>query len=101
MRLTDRDRQILETIHAFDGMMSLKQIDKLFFSGLGRSQPRARMHTLTQNGYIAQPSQKTRHRVPLGETIYWLNSKGAALVAGLQGQPLRYFRWREFHRKVP
>lgn len=94
MRLTERDRQILETIHAFDGMLSLKQVDRLFFSGQGRSQPRARMRALIQNGYVSQPPVNTRHRIPLGESIYWLNTKGAALVAGLQGQQLKYFRWR-------
>ncbi len=95
MRLTERDKQILETIHACDGLMSLRQIDRLFFSGHGRSQPRARMHKLIANGYIARPTPEQQHRAPLGETVYWLGSKGAAVVAGLQGMTLRDFRWRQ------
>ena len=48
MRLTERDKEMLEAIHAFDGMMSLRQIDRLFFSGKGRTQPRQRMRTLVR-----------------------------------------------------
>lgn len=93
MRLTQRDRRILETIHAFDGVMSLKQIDQLFFSGHGRTQPRARMRQLCANGYVAAPDRDNIHRVPRGETIYWLGKEGAALVAGLQGMALHDFHW--------
>lgn len=94
MRLTKRDQRILETIHAFDGLMSLKQIDQLFFSGHGRSQPRTRMRLLFDNGYVNTPGPTTIHRVPLGESVYWLSRKGAEIVAGLQGEPLRRFPWR-------
>ena len=34
------------------------------------------------------------HQVPLGETIYWLDRKGASLVAGFQGKSLAQFKWR-------
>jgi hypothetical protein len=94
MRLTERDRQVLETICAFDGMMSLKQIDRLFFSGQGRSQPRTRMRTLFANGYVQMPSPRTIHRVPLGETIYWLDQRGAEVVAARQGITLAELPWR-------
>ncbi|MCL4266680.1 MAG: replication-relaxation family protein [Anaerolineae bacterium] len=94
MRLTERDYRILETIYAFDGVLSLKQIDQLFFSGQNRSQPRARMRLLFDNGYVNAPSKTTIHRVPQGESIYWLGRKGAEVVAGLQGESLRRFPWR-------
>ncbi len=94
IRLTERDKHILETIHAFDGTLSLKQIDRLFFSGQGRSQPRARMRLLFDNGFVALPSRDKMHQVPLGETIYWLDKQGAAIVAAAQGKLLRQFSWR-------
>lgn len=94
IRLTERDIKILETIHAFDGMMSLAQIDRLYFSGKGRTQPRHRMRLLCMHGYLQQPGKTMMHQVPWGETIYWLGRKGASLLAGLQGQTLKQFRWR-------
>lgn len=94
MQLTNRDARILATIHAFDGIISLRQVDKLFFSGKGRTQPRHRMRTLVSNGYVAMPDADTQHLVPRDEVIYWLARKGAALVAGRAGKSLRELRWR-------
>ena len=94
IRITARDKNIIEIIHAFDGIISLRQIDHLFFSGRKRSQPRSRMRMLYDNEFVNMPGPENIHQVPLGETIYWLEKKGASLVAGLQGQPLKTFRWR-------
>jgi hypothetical protein len=94
IRLTQRDKQILETIHAFDGLLSLRQIDRLFFSGQGRSQARARMRLLYDNAYVQMPDPESIHQVPMGESIYWLDRKGASFVAGLEGRPVRQFKWR-------
>jgi hypothetical protein len=98
IRITARDKRILETIYAFDGLLSLRQIDRLFFSGRGRSQPRARMRSLFDAGYVQMPGSESIHQVPQGETIYWLDRQGAALVAGLQGQSLSRFKWRKSPR---
>jgi hypothetical protein len=95
IRLTERDERILETINAFDGMMSLAQIDRLFFSGQGRSQPRSRMRALFCNHYINMPDEEDIHRVPFGETIYWLGERGAEVVAALHGETAKEFKWRE------
>ena len=95
IRITLRDKRILETIHAFDGIVSLRQIDHLFFSGRNRSQPRARMRMLYDNSYVNMPGPEDIHQVPIGETIYWLDRKGASVIAGLQGQPLKQLRWRK------
>lgn len=82
IRLTERDRQILETIYTFDGLMSRRQIDRLFFTGQGRSQPRQRLHALYQHGYLDRPGREAAHRVPAGEHLYWLAARGAEVVAG-------------------
>ena len=95
IRLTSRDIRILETIHEFDGLLSLRQIDKLFFSGAGRSQPRARMRLLYDNAYVSMPDAESIHKVPLKETIYWLDHKGASVVAGLRGMSVNQLRYRK------
>lgn len=95
LKLTRRDKRILETIHAFDGMMSLKQIDRLFFSGNGGTWPRERMRLLIDHGYLNTPEAAHIHRVPMGETIYYLNIRGAEMVAGLNGDLAGDFSWRK------
>ncbi len=94
IRLTERDERILETIHTFGGLMSLRQIDRLFFSGQGRSQSRTRLRMLFQNGYLNMPGPDHVHKIPQSETIYCLDTKGAEIVAGLQGEPFKTFKWR-------
>lgn len=98
LRLTDRDIRILECIHAYDGMMSLEQIDGLFFSGKGRTQPRHRLRRLYDHGYINKPNSQSIHQVPLGASIFWLGKKGAQVVAAVRGQTLAEFHWRKTPR---
>lgn len=94
LRLTHRDRAILEALHAFDGLLSIDQIDRLFFSGKGGSHPRDRMRVLFHHRYVNTPAQRNIHRVPLGETIYYLDTRGAEMVAGLRGETLNTFKYR-------
>jgi hypothetical protein len=74
--------------------MSLQQIDRLFFSGEGRTQSRARLRALFANGYVNMPGVSTIHKVPHQETIYWLDKRGAEVVAALYGEPYKGFPWR-------
>jgi hypothetical protein len=90
MRLTERDGRILEAIHAFDGLLSDQQIKRLFFRGT--SQMQLRMRLLYQHGYVVRPDR--RRRTSLSEMVYWLDTKGAAYVAGLSGVPLDEFSFR-------
>jgi hypothetical protein len=62
---------------------------------MGRSQPRTRMRLLYDNAYVNMPDPQTIHQVPAGETIYWLDRKGAAIVAGLRGQDVSRLKWRK------
>jgi len=95
MRLTDRDKRILEAIHFYDGMMSFSQIKRLFFTG--KSQAELRLKLLYQNRYLKRPDRDERRRLP--EMIYWLDKKGAEIVAGLRGVSIREFTWRKMPRK--
>ncbi len=90
MRLTQRDRRILEAVHAYDGVLSFSQIQRLFFTG--KSQTEQRLKLLYQHGYLARPDKEQRRRLP--EMVYWLDKKGADLVASLSGTPLPEFSWR-------
>ena len=38
LRLTERDTHILEAIHAYDGLLSFRQIQRLFFSGKSQAE---------------------------------------------------------------
>ena len=98
IRLTARDLRILECLHAFDGLLSLRQIDRLFFNGRGGTWPRERMRALAAHDLVRTPKPAERYLVPAGEQIYWLGSKGAEQIAGLQGQSLRGFAWRKAPR---
>jgi hypothetical protein len=91
MRLTERDRRILEAIHAYDGMLGFLHILRLFFSG--RSQAEQRMKLLYQHRYVNRPNREERGRVP--QMIYWLAKRGAEVVSSLTGTPLNEFEWRK------
>lgn len=91
MRLMERDKHILETIHAFDGILSFTQIQRMFFTG--KSQTEERLKLLYQNRYLNRPDQNRRRHLP--EMIYWLDRRGAELIASMQGTPFHKFGWRQ------
>ncbi len=86
MRLQPRDQRILETLNAFDGLLSLRQIDRLFFSGQGASTARHRLRRLFHNAYLDMAPPEARYRLPAGETVYWLGKRGLEVLAGLEGK---------------
>ena len=91
MRLMERDKRILEAIHAYDGMLSFSQIQRIFFSS--KSQAELRMRLLYQHKYVNRPSLNERRRIP--EMIYWLDRNGAEVVSSLNGSALPEFIWRK------
>jgi hypothetical protein len=91
MRLTERDQYILEAIHAYDGMLSFSQIQRMFFTG--KSQAELRLRLLYHSGYLNRPDKDQRRRLP--EMIYWLDRKGAELVASLHSATLPEIGWRK------
>lgn len=99
VRPTHRDIQILEQIHAFDGMMSLRQIGRRFFPGRSESAPRNRLKLLCDAGYLTMPVNHDQLRwVPPGEVVYWLDTEGAKLLAGREGVDHQAFRWQRSGR---
>lgn len=87
----DRDKRILEAIHAYDGLLSFSQIHRKFFSN--KSQAELRMRLLYQHRYVNRPELQQRRRVP--EMVYWLDKNGAEVVASLNGTPISEFVWRK------
>lgn len=95
MKFTDRDGQILETIHAFEGMMGDYQIERLHFTS--DRQTRERLSILWQNGWLARLHPQIRPSYPC--MVYWLGERGAGYIAGLRGQDLKDFKWKEQPRE--
>jgi hypothetical protein len=91
MQLTERDKRILEAVQAYDGILSFSQVQRLFFSG--KSQCELRLKLLYQHGYLNRLDRNQRRRLP--EMIYWLDKKGAELVASLDGTHPNEFTWRK------
>lgn len=86
-------------IHAYDGMMSLKQIWRRFFPGTTESAPRNRLKLLCDAGYLTMAVNHDQLRwVPHGEIVYWLDTEGARLLAGLEGIEYQDLRWQRSGR---
>jgi hypothetical protein len=81
-------------------MMSLKQLWQLHFPDCSSDvQPRKRLRDLCNNGYLTMPDAEEGMRwVPIGETVYWLDTEGAKVLAGLQGVDYEEFGWRQVGR---
>ncbi|MEP7285510.1 MAG: replication-relaxation family protein [Chloroflexota bacterium] len=91
--LTAHDKGILLAIHRYDGILSIDQIRRWFGYGTLRNAQR-RMSDLYNHKYV--------HR---WKGIYWLDKRGAELVAEeiAEGVPFKEFRWRDepYASKVP
>ena len=99
MRLTERDVDILLTIHAYDGMLSVDQVHRWFFPGEGNKRnAQRRLSLLFHNTYIRRPQQNEQYLTP--EPIVWLDKKGAQVVALKLGTEYRdpEFKWRNSPR---
>lgn len=91
LRLTDRDKRIIEAIYDHDGLLADYQIQRLFFSKKRWMQQR--LQQLCQHHYLQQPTRPQRLILPC--LIYWLGREGARYLAGQTKQTLRTFRYRK------
>ena len=90
MRLTERDKRILEAIHSHEGILADYQIQAQFFAG--RRTAQERLSKLYHNGYLERPDRRKRASLPY--MVYWLAEAGAAEVAALYGEELAEFKYR-------
>ncbi len=91
MDFTERDGRILCDIHAFEGLMSLSQIQLRHFSS--QYQTRIRVNKLWHHDWVKKANRKWRMTLP--DQVFWLSPKGAEFVASTQGKTLEEFSWRK------
>jgi len=100
MRLTDRDKRIVEAVYQLRFLTS-EQIKELEFEDGSMTACSRRLKLLYHNGYLAD----TRKIIPAGygssKRIYCLSKKGAALISHLYGEKeAREIKWSEKQNKV-
>lgn len=98
-RLTLRDREIIKSVYTFRALTT-PQIETLLFAPEeGKDHPtktsrcQYRLKLLYHAGYLfrdEQPQKLSEGRKPL---VYFLDKKGAALVASVEGQTLEQLDW--------
>lgn len=81
MVLTPRDKDILEAIYQYEGVLADYQIERLFFDSTRRM--KARMSLLYHNGYVNRLSRQQRNSY--GFMAYFLDEKGIDHLASVRG----------------
>ncbi|MHB8136631.1 MAG: replication-relaxation family protein [Anaerolineaceae bacterium] len=81
MRFQERDYHILDAIYENDGILTKRQIYKLFWSGMTPRAMEKRLSKLFHTGYITWPTTKQWRTHPIPEPVCWLDWKGILLVA--------------------
>ena len=85
MRFQDRDGQILEVVHSYDGVLARRQLKSMFWPDASVKAMERRISLLKRNGYLDWPNRKQRRMRPIPEPIVWLGWAGAQYVAGQMG----------------
>lgn len=85
IRVTDRDMDLIQGIYDYAGILTIRHIRQLFFSGLSLRTMERRLSILFHNNYLERPSLAQRRHRPIPEAIYWLGWRGILSVAALQG----------------
>lgn len=100
MRLTDRDKRIVEAVYQLRFLTS-EQIKLLEFEKGSMTACSRRLKVLYHNGYLTD----TRKTIPAGygssKRVYCLAKKGAALISHLYSEKeAREIKWNEKYNKV-
>ena len=85
MRFQERDYQILDAIYENDGILTKRQIYKIFWSGLTPRAMEKRLAKLFHGGYLTWPSTRQWHTHPIPEPVCWLDWRGILMVAARKG----------------
>ncbi len=92
MRLTERDIAIVEAVYTYRALTT-EQIARLFFTPSAHSQCLLRLKLLFHHSFLKrgeQPQTMTEGRKPL---VYWLDQKGAELLAMQQECEVTELDW--------
>jgi hypothetical protein len=100
MRLTDRDKRIVEAVYRMRFLTS-EQIKYWLFEEGSMTACRRRLSFLFHNGYLADANKPKSAGHGSSKRIYCLAKKGAALISHLYGeQEAKQIKWSEKQNKV-
>ena len=100
MRLTDRDKQVVEIVYQLRFLTS-EQIKYWKFEEGSMTACRRRLGLLYHNGYLAGINKVIPTGYGSSKRVYCLSKKGAALITHLYGEKeAREIKWNEKHNKV-
>lgn len=99
LRLTERDNAVLEKVSAYRALTT-EHIEALCFTPTTRSKCKLRLKLLYHHGFLLrteQPQSLTEGRKPF---VYWLDKKGAELIAINRGIEFSEVGWKPMMHKV-
>jgi len=88
MRFQDRDREILEAIYKYGGMLSRRQLKEMFWPDSTNRAMNKRLTPLHRAGYVCWPTEEQRRTKPVPEPIIWLGVTGILHIAGQEGNEI-------------
>jgi len=99
IRLTERDRTIIQTVYKHRFLSSSHLIKLL---GESRQPILRRLQLLYHHGFLERPRAQINyyHKGGSRHIVYGIGNKGAALLKQELGLPLRVLRWSEKNRAV-
>lgn len=84
--IQQRDRDLLQALHDFDGVLALRQVKEMFWRDAVSSGPMdKRLAKLHHAKLIERPSRKQYHRHAFPEPVIWLGWRGILMVAEMNG----------------
>jgi hypothetical protein len=100
MRLTDRDKRIVEAVYQMRFLTS-EQIKYWLFEDGSMTACRRRLSVLYHNGYLSAVHKAISASYGSSKRVYCLSKKGAALISHLYSEKeAREIKWNEKYNKV-
>ena len=100
MRLTDRDRRIIEAVYQLR-FLTRDQIKRLEFEEGSMTACQRRLSLLSHNGYLSAVHKPIPTGFGSSKRIYCLSKKGVTLISHLYGEKeARQIKWSEKQNRV-
>lgn len=99
LRLTERDKKILEAVYTHR-VLTRPQIETLLFPDSDYTRANRRLKRLFHHGFLdraEQPQTLSEGRKPL---LYMLDERGAELLASMRGVDREEIDWQPYHNDV-
>lgn len=85
LRFQERDGQILQAVHNYDGLLARRQIKQLFWPQASQQAMDRRLGLLQGSGYLTNPTLQERRTHPIPEPVVWLGWRGILYLAAQAG----------------